>query len=73
MVLESFELTDMDVVFPNATTAVATYHARQKLAARGKSEKTEQEMNDTSTWIRTSDGWKCVMHTETPAGDDRKS
>jgi hypothetical protein len=26
-----------------------------------------QEMNDTSTWIRTLDGWKCVVHTETPA------
>jgi ketosteroid isomerase-like protein len=73
MVLESFELTDMDVVFPNDTTAVATYHARQKLSARGKSEGTEQEMNDTSTWIRTPGGWKCVIHTETPAGENRKS
>jgi hypothetical protein len=23
-------------------------------------------VHDTSTWIRAGDGWKCVMHTETP-------
>ena len=71
-VLESFELSNMEVVFPNDTTAVATYHVRQKVAPRGKSGATEQEMNDTSTWVKTRDGWKCVMHTETPADKERK-
>lgn len=70
-VLESFELSDLDVVFPNATTAVATYHVRQKVTPRGKSAATEQEMNDSSTWVKTDDGWKCVMHTETPADKER--
>ena len=67
MVLNSFELSDVEVVFPNETTAILTYHVRQGMAARGKSENKVEEMNDTSTWVRDGDGWKCVMHTETPA------
>jgi hypothetical protein len=69
MVLTSFELSDMDVVFPNDTTAVLTYHVKQGVAPRGKGKGAVQEMNDTSTWIRQGDAWKCVMHTETPAED----
>jgi hypothetical protein len=34
---------------------------------RGKAETTAQEMTDTSTWIKHSNSWRCVMHTETPA------
>lgn len=71
MVLTSFELSDMEVVFPNDTTAVLTYHVKQAVAPRGKGEPTEQEMNDTSTWIQDGTGWRCVMHTETPAGARR--
>ena len=73
LVLKSYELTNMQVVFPNDTTAVLTYHAKQTVAPRGTSDGARtQEMNDTSTWVRTGDGWKCVMHTETPAGDAAK-
>lgn len=67
MVLESFELSDMNVVFPNESTAVLTYHVKQKTAPRGDGEAELHEMNDTSTWIRTGDRWQCVLHTETPA------
>ena len=67
MVLASFELSDLDVVFPNDTTAILTYRVKQAMAPRGKSEKKVQEMNDTSTWIQTGQRWQCVMHTETPA------
>lgn len=67
MVLTSFEFSDMDVVFPNDTTAVATYRVRQGVATRGKGQATTQEMNDTSTWVRDGDRWRCVLHTETPA------
>src|ERR1044072_6013785 len=72
MVLKEFELSNMEVVFPNDSTAVCTYHARQKMAPRGKSDGTEQVMNDTSTWVKTRDGWKCVMHTESPANGEPK-
>ena len=68
MVLESFELSDMNVVFPNDDTAVLTYHVKQKTSQRGDGKSSTQEMNDTSTWIRTGDRWQCVLHTETPAG-----
>ena len=71
LVLTAFELSKMQIVFPNENTAVLTYHAKQKVAPRGTDNAVIQEMNDTSTWIRTMDGWKCVMHTETPAGAER--
>ena len=67
MVLTSFELNDVDVVFPNDTTAILTYRVKQGVAGRGKTKSTTQEMADTSTWIQSEDGsWRCVMHTETP-------
>ena len=67
MVLTSFELSDMNVVFPNDSTAVLTYHVKQKVAERGNGKSKVQEMNDTSTWIKSGDRWQCVIHTETPA------
>lgn len=67
MVLTSFELSDVDVVFPNEKTAIVTYRVKQGVTTRGHDEASLQEMNDTSTWIRTGRQWKCVMHTETPA------
>jgi Domain of unknown function (DUF4440) len=67
MVLTSFELNDVDVFFPNDTTAILTYRVTQNVAPRGKKGKTVQ-MFDTSTWVRSgNDEWRCVMHTETPA------
>ena len=67
MVLTEYELSKMDVVFPNDSTAVLTYHVKQTMAPRGESGGAVQEMNDTSTWIKDGDRWQCVMHTETPA------
>ena len=70
-VLTAYELSDMRVVFPNDSTAVLTYHARQEMKPRGKSGGTTQEMNDSSTWIHSDGRWKCAAHTETPAGEPR--
>jgi ketosteroid isomerase-like protein len=72
-VLKSFELTDMQVVFPNESTAVCTYRVKQTMAPRGENSGKPQEMNDSSTWIRTLDGWKCVIHTESPASQQQKN
>jgi len=66
MVLTSFELSNVETVFPNDTTAILTYRVKQAVTPRRSGKSTEQEMNDSSTWIRTPDGWKCVMHTEPP-------
>jgi hypothetical protein len=67
VVLTSFELDDVEVTFPNDTTAIVTYRVKQVMAPRGQKDGEMQEMNDTSTWIMTADGWRCAMHTETPA------
>jgi len=66
MVIKSFELSDMNVMFPTDDTAVVTYHARQAVATRGKSDETTQEMADSSVWVRKDGAWRCAMHTETP-------
>ena len=66
-VLTSFELNDVDVHFPNESTAILTYRVRQNVAPRGKAKGKTTEMYDTSTWVRSgNDDWRCVMHTETP-------
>jgi ketosteroid isomerase-like protein len=67
MVLTSFEFSDMEVVFPNETTAVVTYSVKQGVKSKDASGTTSREMHDSSTWIKDGDSWKCVMHTETPA------
>jgi hypothetical protein len=69
MVLTSFKFSDMQVAFPNETTAVLTYRVKQQMAPRGETGGLEQEMNDSSTWIKDQDNWKCIMHTETPAAE----
>lgn len=66
MVVNSFELSDMEVVFANDSTAILSYHVKQNVAPRGKGAAIEQEMRDTSTWVKTDHGWRCAMHTETP-------
>jgi hypothetical protein len=66
MVIKSFELSDMKVMFPTEQTAVLTYHVKQALAERGKSKLINQEMTDSSVWMQKDGKWVCVMHTETP-------
>lgn len=65
-VVTSFELSDVDVVFPNDATAIVTYKVKQGIAPRGTSTSAVQEMNDSSTWVRANGQWQCAMHTETP-------
>ena len=67
MVLTSFKLSDVEVVFPNEATAVLMYHVKQSMALRGKTESVTQEMTDSSTWVQDGKNWLCVMHTETPS------
>jgi hypothetical protein len=65
-IVTSFDLDNMDVVFPNDATAILTYRVKQDVKARNSDEHIVQEMNDTSTWVRDGERWLCVMHTETP-------
>lgn len=66
MTVTSFEFADMQVLLPNPATAILTYRVRQGMQARGTSEVTVEEMNDSSTWVKSGSDWKCVMHTESP-------
>lgn len=66
MAVKAFELSNMNVLFPNENTAVVTYRARQTLSVRGQSAPLEQDMTDSSVWLRKDGRWLCAMHTETP-------
>ena len=61
--LLDYTLTDMDVLAAGDDIAIATYRTRQKMQVDGKV--SEQEVVDSSTWVRIDGDWKCVAHTET--------
>jgi ketosteroid isomerase-like protein len=63
--LLEYTLSDMDVLFPSDDVAIATYRAHQKMEMDGQA--TEQDVVDTSTWVRAEGGWKCAAHTESEA------
>jgi hypothetical protein len=65
-VVKSFQLSDVEVLFPNDATAIVTYRVRQVVAPRGQGGLTAQEMNDSSTWVKAGSSWKCAVHTESP-------
>ena len=64
MVVTSFELSAVEVVFPTETTAVLTYQVKQAVAKREGGESSVQNMSDTSTWVHAGKRWQCVLHTE---------
>ena len=66
MVVTSFALSDVEVVFPTETTAVITYQVKQTVAAREGGKSSTQNMSDTSTWVHAGKRWQCVLHTESP-------
>jgi len=66
MVLQDYQLRDMQVTFPTEDVAVLTYKVKQTLGTRGKNEREVQEMADSSVWVRSNGSWLCAMHTETP-------
>ena len=61
--LLEYSLSDMDVLFPSDDVAIATYRAHQKVDHGGR--EVEQDVVDSSTWVRMDGGWRCVAHTET--------
>ncbi len=64
MLVTSFALSDVEVLFPTETTAVLTYRVKQTVAARDGGESITQDMSDTSTWVYLGKRWQCVLHTE---------
>ena len=62
--LLDYDISNMDVLFPRDDVAITTYRVNQTLEMEGKP--VEMDVYDTSTWVKVSDQWRCVMHTESP-------
>ena len=54
--------------FVTAQTEPVKTASPSAVVERGKSHGgTTEDVNDTSTWVKTDGAWKCVAHTEAPA------
>ena len=60
--LESFKLSDLNVIFPSDDTAIVAYKVRQKGEMDGKA--MDLSCADSTTWVRDGGDWKCALHTE---------
>jgi ketosteroid isomerase-like protein len=65
--LDSYKFSDVQVIFPNESTAVIGYKVKQKGTMDGKPY--DMEAADASTWTKSGDEWLCVMHSETTLGN----
>jgi len=63
--LIDYSFSDMEVLFATHEVAIATYRVSQKVEIDGQTR--NMDVYDSSTWIKVSDRWQCVMHTEIPA------
>jgi ketosteroid isomerase-like protein len=64
--LDSFELSDVNVIFPNEDTGIIAYKVHQTGTMKG--ETMDLNCADSSTWVREDGEWKCALHTETILG-----
>ena len=64
MVVTSFALSDVVVMFPVETTAVMSYRVSQTVATREGGHSTTQHMCNTATWVCVDQRWQCVMRSE---------
>jgi hypothetical protein len=65
--LDSYDFSDVQVLFPTDDTAVIGYKVKQKGTMDGKPY--SMEAADASTWTRNGDAWLCALHTETMIGN----
>ncbi|WP_274626209.1 nuclear transport factor 2 family protein [Arvimicrobium flavum] len=64
--LDSYDFSDVQVLFPTEDTAVIGYRVKQKGTMDGKPY--SMEAADASTWTRDGESWHCALHTETMVG-----
>ena len=73
-ILHNYEFNDVKVERVTEDVAVIAYKVRETLTVDG--EELTMEAADASTWVRSADGWRCALHTESVLGDpfgrDRK-
>lgn len=65
--LDSYDFSDVLVLFPTKDTAIIAYKVRQKGAMDGKP--FDVEAADTTVWSREGGRWLCVLHTEAMTGN----
>ena len=65
--LNRFALEDVHVRPVSDDVVALAYTVIEDLTVGGK--KLELRAFDASVWKKTGDGWLCVVHTESPAGD----
>ena len=61
--LESFDLKDVDVVFPNKDTAIIAYTVHHTGNHKGRP--MDMTCADSTVWVRSDGGWTTALHTET--------
>ena len=61
--LDTFEFSDLKVIFPAEDTAVVAYKVHQKGELKG--EPMDLECADSTAWVKDGRAWKCALHTET--------
>jgi hypothetical protein len=61
--LKSFDLKDIDVVFPNQDTAIIAYTVHQTGDQKGRP--MDMTCADSTVWARSGGSWKAALHTET--------
>jgi hypothetical protein len=61
--LDSFEFSDLEVVFPVDDVAVVAYTVHQ--TGETKNKPMDMRCADTTTWVWRGAEWKCSAHTET--------
>jgi len=68
--LKSFDLKDVDVVFPNKDTAIIAYKVHQTGDHKGQPR--DMTCADSTVWVRSGDSWKSALHTETILEDAKQ-
>jgi ketosteroid isomerase-like protein len=61
--LDTFEFSDLKVIFPAEDTAVVAYKVHQKGELKGQP--MDLECADSTAWVKDGREWKCALHTET--------
>jgi len=61
--LETFEFSDVKVIFPAEDTALVAYKVHQKGELKG--EPMDLKCADSTAWVKEGRAWKCALHTET--------
>ena len=61
--LQNFKMDKVEVVQPNADSAIIAYEVRQTGDLKGQP--MDLRCADSSVWVKEGGDWKCALHTET--------